>query len=153
MSLTTKLITLGCGNSDCVNRNNRYFCSTNCKYAAVINKFITDNTDIQYDECNLLLTKEAHSKFYIHTYSKPICLTKNNSLPIIIGCENQDCVNKTNRYFCSRSCKNGALKNGFITEVDIQHDECNLLLTLDAHNQLFSKKSNNISLKTNTILL
>ena len=55
----------------------------------------------------------------------------------IIGCGQTDCININNRYFCSRSCKNAALIDNIIKDVDISN-ECNLELTEKSHKYLFN---------------
>jgi hypothetical protein len=57
-----------------------------------------------------------------------------------IGCGDSACVSSTNKYFCSRSCRNEAFRNGIIDYDDINKDVSCLLLTNDAHDRSFSIK-------------
>jgi hypothetical protein len=136
-------IKIGCGNEDCVNPTYKYFCSRSCKNLACSKNFINE-TDISL-ECNLELTTEAHNRLFNDTDISLECnlelTTKaHNRLfnDIKIGCGNEDCVNPTYKYFCSRSCKNLAFRKNFINETYISL-ECNLELTTEAHNRLFNK--------------
>jgi hypothetical protein len=61
---------------------------------------------------------------------------------INIGCEDLACVNTNNKCFCSRSCKNAAILNGYIIEDDINNNVSNLELKDDIHKKLFKIKIN-----------
>ena len=57
---------------------------------------------------------------------------------INIGCEKLNCVNVNNKYFCSDSCKNTAILNGYV----IQDDISNLELKDEIHKKMFKIKIN-----------
>jgi hypothetical protein len=129
----------GCGDSDCVSKTNRYFCSKSCKNAAIRDRFIDDNTDIDYDESALLLTEKAHERLFV--FEQPSIINVKVICPnTIIGCGDHACVSKTNLYFCSKSCKNAAIRDHFIDDnTDIEYEISNLLLTEKAHKKIFNK--------------
>lgn len=56
-----------------------------------------------------------------------------------VGCGELMCISITNPYFCSRTCRKNAIKKRQIDcHRDINYQESNLLLTLEAHERLFS---------------
>jgi hypothetical protein len=131
---------LGCGDSNCVNGSNRFLCSRSCVDAAIRNKFIKKE-DIDHHKSNLLLTIKAHTLLFDLTQphnldvESPVLEVKPIS---VIGCGDPACVSKNNFYFCSRSCKNGAISEGLINDTDINYEISNLLLTEKSHKKLFS---------------
>lgn len=134
-------MSLGCGEKDCININNDFFCSTTCKKRAIQCRFIKDPEDIDYNESGFKITSKAKERLFGKdltlkpTILKDIVPDKN----LFVGCGDVSCVNIKNKYFCSRSCLNAAVRDGFIDYfTDIDYDESNLMLTENAHLKLFS---------------
>ena len=59
---------------------------------------------------------------------------------INIGCSDLACVNINNNTFCSESCKNTAILNGYIMDDDINYNNSNLELKEEVHKKLYKVK-------------
>lgn len=59
---------------------------------------------------------------------------------INIGCYDLACVNINNNTFCSESCKNTAILNGYIMDDDINYNNSNLELKEEVHKKLYKVK-------------
>jgi hypothetical protein len=141
---------IGCGSKDCVNKINNTFCSRSCKNAAIRDKFINDYSDINHQVSNLLLKDEAHQRLFskdeppkLQSRAAVLGCGGKDKLPklqshavAVLGCGSKECVNKTNNTFCSRSCKNAALRDNLIDDKDIDYSVSNLLLKDEAYRNL-----------------
>jgi hypothetical protein len=133
--IETYKMSIGCGSRNCVNKTNHNFCSRSCKNAAIQNKFINDQLDINYQESNLALTHQAHLRLF--STDEPTKIKLQPTPYAVLGCGDSECVTKKNMYFCSRSCKNAALRDNLIDDQDID-ESCNLLLKEEAYKKLFN---------------
>jgi hypothetical protein len=135
--IETYKMSIGCGDPACVNKTNLSFCSRSCKKAAILDNYIKD-IDINYKESNLSITPQAHTRLF--GIYHPVIIEEDLPKVIqVLGCGDESCVSKTNRYFCSRSCKNAAIRDLLINDnTDIDHKVSNLLLTIQAHDKLFN---------------
>ena len=57
-----------------------------------------------------------------------------------IGCGNLNCVHKNNNNFCSRSCRNAAIRYNIIKDSDINYNISNLQIHPKSFYNLFEKE-------------